>query len=194
MYSERSQILSLIGFALWWIMCSAAPLPDFSGDSGFQQFVHKNREFVTKIKGDVSTIKNLLSQAFKFDDSQLLMAQQFLNIKPMDHSLCRKESCDVEGCFSQIQIGLENYRQALSLISEILPDYADQLSSLQADILNLSINIRDQMETIGITLVTYPTAENIVLQNQREIGSYLILHNLQKFMEAIYRALRHCSS
>ncbi|XP_061446556.1 myelomonocytic growth factor-like isoform X2 [Rhineura floridana] len=176
-------------------MCSAAPLTESSGDPGFQQFIQKNREFVSKIKRDVASVKERVRKEFKLgSDSELLLVRHILGIEQADHSHCQKDPCDMEGCFNQIQAGLHTYHSSLSHIGQILSSYTDQVSGLQLDILNLSINIQRQMEESGMAIVTYPQAENLALQNQREIGSYLILGNLQKFMEATLRALRHCRS
>ncbi|XP_044303132.1 granulocyte colony-stimulating factor [Varanus komodoensis] len=197
MNSALSGILSLISVALWSRLCSAVPLAEFSGDPGFQEFIRKNREFVYKIKSDVTALKNLVHKDFKLgSDDELSMVQGILGINQVDHSHCPKNPCDTEGCFNQIQTGLHTYHAYLSYIAQILPSYAGQVAALQLENTNLSSNIQLQMEESGMSTVTYPQAENQLSfpETQRVMGSYLVLRNLQKFMEMTFRALRHCSA
>lgn len=41
-------------------MLHAAPLPEFSGDQDFQQFLQKDLEYIRKIKGDVAQVQELV--------------------------------------------------------------------------------------------------------------------------------------
>ncbi|XP_020661538.2 granulocyte colony-stimulating factor [Pogona vitticeps] len=197
MNSAQSGLLFIISSALWLLLCSAAPLPEFSGDPGFQQFIRKNQEFVTKIRNEVSEMKELVRDEFKLgSDAELLLVQGLLGIEQVDHSHCWKQTCDMEGCFNQIRAGLHTYYGYLSHISHILPNQANRVASLQLDSSNLSTNIQQQMQESGLSAVTYPQPESqpTFVQTQREIGSYLVLRNFLKFMDITYRALRHCSA
>ncbi|XP_062994024.1 myelomonocytic growth factor-like [Elgaria multicarinata webbii] len=163
----------------------------------FQQFVRKNQEFVSRIMSDISALKNLVHKDFRLgNDNELLIVQGILAIQQVDLSHCQKNLFDTEVCFNEIQAGLHTYNAYLSYIGQILPRYAQQVASLQLDISNLSTNIQHQMEESGLTVVTYPQAENQLsfVETQREIGSYLVLRNLQTFMEVTSRALRHSSA
>uniref|UniRef100_A0A8C6VPX0 Uncharacterized protein n=1 Tax=Naja naja TaxID=35670 RepID=A0A8C6VPX0_NAJNA len=96
----------------------------------------------------------------------------------------------------QIKADLQTYSSYLSHIHQILTTYADKVLSVQLDISNLSHNIQQQMEEGSLTSVVYPQAENEprFVEVQREIGSYLVLCKLQKFMNMIFWALRHCNT
>uniref|UniRef100_A0A8C5SNI0 Uncharacterized protein n=1 Tax=Laticauda laticaudata TaxID=8630 RepID=A0A8C5SNI0_LATLA len=161
---DWSPVLS--GIALSWLMCLGAPHAEFSGDPGLHQFVSKNKEFAIRIKADLLVLNGLVV------------------------SICW------ESCFNQIQAGLQTYSGYLSHIHQILTTYADKVLNVQLDISNLSHNIQQQMEESSLTSVVYPQAENEprFVEVQREIGSYLVLCKLQKFMDMIFRALRHCST
>lgn len=50
----------MLSIALWFLMSSAAPLPEFSGDLGFQQFVQNSQEFSGQMMNDAATMKALI--------------------------------------------------------------------------------------------------------------------------------------
>ncbi|XP_034992045.2 myelomonocytic growth factor-like [Zootoca vivipara] len=192
MSSERSVIFPLISIALWWWMCSATPLPE---TSGYPDSVLGNLEFVLRIRKDVAKTKNDLRKEFRIgSDNELQLVQEILRIEQVDYSHCRKELCNKEDCFNQIQAGLSTYLHSLSHVAQMLPSFSKRVTDLQLDLSNLSTNIQWQILESVATTVTYPQGETLDLQNQRAIGSYLVIRNLEKFTEAIARALRHCYS
>ncbi|KAJ7313577.1 hypothetical protein JRQ81_005084 [Phrynocephalus forsythii] len=149
MNSAQNGLLLVISIALRLLMCCGVPLPEFSGDPGFQQFIRKNQEFVTKIKHEVSEMKDLVHDEFSLgSDGELLLVQGLLGIEQVDHSHCRKQTCDMEGCFNQIRAGLHTYYGYLTHISQILPNHANRVASLQLDSSNLSTNIQQQIWVI----------------------------------------------
>ncbi|XP_026573376.1 myelomonocytic growth factor-like [Pseudonaja textilis] len=178
-------------------MCLGAPHAEFSGDPGLHQFVSKNKEFAMRIKADLLVLNGLLRKALSFGSNRELMAiEKLLGIQQVNISHCQQDPCDMESCFNQIQAGLQTYSGYLSHIHQILTTYSDKVLSVQLDISNLSHNIQQQMEESSLTSVVYPQAENEprFVEVQGEIGSYLVLCKLQKFMDMIFRALRHCST
>lgn len=195
MRSAHCSILSLIPSALWLLTCSAAPLMEFSGDQGFQQFLRKNEEFARTIKSDVVEMKEHICKEFKIGhDDELQLVRNVLAIPRVTLSC---NPCNVEDCFNQIQAGLHIYHGYLARIAEVLPSYANQVTSLQLDVSNLSTNIKQQMEESGLPTVSYPQEETHVLPNlegQKEVGSYIILDNFKGFLEMTIRALRHCGA
>ncbi|XP_025022516.1 myelomonocytic growth factor-like [Python bivittatus] len=196
MSSTRS-VLLLVSIALCWLTCLAAPQAEFSGDPGLQQFVRKNKQFITGIKADIVALNGLVRKAFGLgSDTELMLIQKILGVEEADVSHCRQDPCDMEGCFNQILAGLQTYSGYLSHVSQILTTYTDRVVNVQLDVSNLSSNIQRQMEESSLTSVVYPQAESVpkFVEVQREIGSYLVLRNLQKFMDEIFRALRHCGS
>ncbi|XP_039215050.1 myelomonocytic growth factor-like isoform X2 [Crotalus tigris] len=183
MSSTRSGLL-LVSIALSWLMCSAAPHAEFSGDPGLHQFVSKNKEFVIRIKTDLLALNELVRKAFSFGSNrELITIEKLLGIQQVNISHCQQDPCDMERCFNQVQAGLQTYSGYLSYIHQILVTYADQVHGIQLDISNLSHNIQQQAEN-----------EPKFVEVQREIGSYLVLRKLQLFMDMIFRALRHCST
>nr|XP_060639129.1 myelomonocytic growth factor-like [Anolis sagrei ordinatus] len=194
--AAQSGILSLICIALWsLLMCSAAPLPESSGDPELIQFKWKNKEFVARMKSEISDLKESMRTDFSLGtDDQFLFMQDFLSIEQVDHSHCQKATCDLGNCFKQLRAGLHTYYGYLSHIKQILPNYTNRVSSLQLDTSNLSTNIQLQFEESSLPVVTYPQAENQsnIFQAQREIGSYLVLRKFMLFMDVITRALNHC--
>ncbi|XP_028559913.2 granulocyte colony-stimulating factor isoform X1 [Podarcis muralis] len=192
MSTERSVIFPLISIALWGLMCSATPLPE---TSGYPDSVLDNLEFVLRIRKDVAKMKNDLRKEFRLgSDNELQLVQEILRIEQVDYSHCRKDLCNKEDCFNQIQTGLSTYQHSLSHVAQILPSFSERVTGLQLDLSNLSTNIHRQILESVVTAVTFPQGETLDLQNQRAIGSYLVVRNLEKFMEAIARALRHCYS
>ncbi|XP_048373620.1 myelomonocytic growth factor-like [Sphaerodactylus townsendi] len=180
-------------------MSASAPLPESSGDPELHQFVQKNREFVFRIKQDVSNIRKLMRKEFKLgSDDELILIQELLAIPKVDLSQCHTDPCDTAGCFNQIRAGLHTYHGYFSHIKEILPNFASHMDVLQVDVSNLSSNLQRQMQESGMTVVAYPQVEGQArpsfLQNEMQIGSYLVLRHFQKFLEMTLRALRHCSS
>ncbi|XP_015279009.1 PREDICTED: myelomonocytic growth factor-like [Gekko japonicus] len=198
MSSVRS-IFSLLTIALSWTMSASAPLPESSGDPELLQFVQKNREFVLRIKQDVSRVRKLMQKEFKIhSDDELMLMREMLDISQMDLSLCRTDPCDLAGCFNQIRTGLQTYHGYFSRIKELLPNFAGHVDGLQVDVSNLSSNLQQQMQENGLTVVAYPQTESQAnpsfLESEKEAGSYLVLRNFERFLEMTFRALRHCSS
>ncbi|XP_034956911.2 myelomonocytic growth factor-like [Zootoca vivipara] len=186
MSSERSVIFPLISIALWWWVCSATPLPET---------VLNQLEFVLRIRRDVANMKNDLRTEFKLgSEYELQLVQEILRIEQVDYSHCRKDLCNKEDCFNQIQAGLSTYLHSLSHVAQMLPSFSERVTDLQLDLSNLSSNIQHQILESVATTVTYPQGETLDLQNQRAIGSYLVVRNLENFMKSIARALRHCYS
>ncbi|KFO69401.1 Myelomonocytic growth factor, partial [Cuculus canorus] len=155
---------------LWapWRALDGAPLAELSGDQDFQLFLHKNLEFTRKIKGDVAALQRVV-------------------VSP---------GCRAGACFSQIRDGLRNYHSSLATVLELLPTHAGLVETLQLDAANLSSNIQQQMEDLGLATVTFPTEDRSPLpvfssRFQHQVGGFFILANFQRFLETAYRALRH---
>ncbi|XP_034957970.1 myelomonocytic growth factor-like [Zootoca vivipara] len=186
MSSERSVIFPLVSIALWWWVCSATPLPEIALNQ---------LEFVHRIRRDVANMKNDLRTEFKIgSDNELQLMQQILRIEQVDYSHCQNDLCNKEDCFNQIQAGLSTYLHTLSQVAQVLPIFSQRVNDLKLDLSNLSSNIQHQILENEGTTVTYPQGETLGLQNQRAIGSYLVVRNLENFMEAIAQALWHCYS
>uniref|UniRef100_A0A8C0GX35 Colony stimulating factor 3 n=1 Tax=Chelonoidis abingdonii TaxID=106734 RepID=A0A8C0GX35_CHEAB len=142
-------------------MLHAAPLPEFSGDQDFQQFLQKDLEYIRKIKGDVAQVQEL------------------------------------DACFSQIRDGLQIYHGHLALLLQLLPTHSSQVDALRLDVSNLSTNIQQQMEDLGLNTVTYPKAEgqgtlpSLSSDFDRQASGFIIPANFKRFLETSLRALRH---
>ncbi|KAL7977081.1 hypothetical protein Chor_009030 [Crotalus horridus] len=189
MSSTRSGLL-LVSIALSWLMCSAAPHAEFSGDPGLHQFVSKNKEFVIRIKTDLLALNELVRKAFSFGSNrELITIEKLLGIQQVNISYCQQDPCDM--MLDNLGISNISREEYYKIVT-----YADQVHGIQLDISNLSHNIQQQMEESSLTSVIYPQAENEpkFVEVQREIGSYLVLRKLQLFMDMIFRALRHCST
>uniref|UniRef100_A0A8C3JJV0 Colony stimulating factor 3 n=1 Tax=Calidris pygmaea TaxID=425635 RepID=A0A8C3JJV0_9CHAR len=111
-----------------------------------------------------------------------------------------------ESCFSQIRDGLRTYHGSLAAVLELLPGHSRLVETLQLDAANLSSNIQQQMEDLGLATVTYPTATHPTATHptagpgplpafssrfHHQVGGFFILANFQRFLETAYRALRH---
>uniref|UniRef100_A0A8C5TSI3 MGF factor n=1 Tax=Malurus cyaneus samueli TaxID=2593467 RepID=A0A8C5TSI3_9PASS len=104
-----------------------------------------------------------------------------------------------ETCFSQIRAGLHAYHGSLATIQNLLPGHAGLVETLQLDMANLSSNIQQQMEDLGLATVTYPSENQNPLPTfsshfHHQVGGFFILANFQRFLETAYRALRHLAN
>ncbi|NXG48677.1 MGF factor, partial [Psilopogon haemacephalus] len=189
----------LLGTLLWapWLALHGAPLAELSGDQDFQLFLHKNLEFTRKIRGDVAALQRAVCDQFQLcKEKELLLMQQHLGITQAALEQCHSRSFQPEACFSQIRNGLSVYRGSLAAILELLPAQASLVETLQLDAANLSSNIQQQMEDLGLATVTFPTEAPSPLPTfssrfHHQVGSFFILANFQRFLETAYRALRH---
>ncbi|XP_065555292.1 granulocyte colony-stimulating factor isoform X2 [Lathamus discolor] len=129
-------------------------------------------------------------------EEELLLLRQDLSIAQAPMERCHGRSFQAEACFSQIREGLRTYQSSLDAVLELLPGHAALVESLQLDAANLSSNIQHQMEDLGLASVTYPTEARGPLpvfssHFHHQVGSFFILADFQRFLEAAYRALRH---
>ncbi|KAI1230336.1 hypothetical protein IHE44_0010303, partial [Lamprotornis superbus] len=104
-----------------------------------------------------------------------------------------------ETCFSQIRAGLRIYHGSLATIQALLPGHTGLVETLQLDMANLSSNIQQQMEDLGLATVMYPTENQDPLPTfssnfHHQVGGFFILANFQRFLETAYRALRHLTN
>ncbi|NWS77406.1 MGF factor, partial [Crotophaga sulcirostris] len=184
---------------LWapWRALDGAPLAELSGDQDFQLFLHKNLEFTRKIKGDVAALQRVVCDTFQLcKEEELLLVRQDLGIAQAPLEQCHGRTFQAEACFSQIRHGLHAYHSSLATVLELLPAHANLVETLQLDAANLSSNIQQQMEDLGLATVTYPTEDWGPLPTfsshfQHQVGGFFILANFQRFLETAYRALRH---
>ncbi|XP_069733135.1 granulocyte colony-stimulating factor [Phaenicophaeus curvirostris] len=184
---------------LWapWRALDGAPLAELSGDHDFQLFLHKNLEFTRKIKGDVAALQRAVCDTFQLcEEEELLLVRQDLGIAQAPLEQCHSRAFQAEACFSQIRDGLRNYHSSLATVLELLPTHAGLVETLQLDAANLSSNIQQQMEDLGLATVTFPTEDRSPLpafssRFQHQVGGFFILANFQRFLETAYRALRH---
>uniref|UniRef100_A0A493T676 Colony stimulating factor 3 n=1 Tax=Anas platyrhynchos platyrhynchos TaxID=8840 RepID=A0A493T676_ANAPP len=180
-----------------WRALHGAPLAELSGDQDFQLFLHKNLEFTRKIKGDVAALQRVVCDTFQLcKEEELLLVQQDLRITQVALEQCHRPSFQAEACFSQIRHGLHAYHSSLAAVLELLPSHAGLVETLQLDAANLSSNIQQQMEDLGLATVTFPAEDHGPLpafssRFQHQVGGFLILANFQRFLETAYRALRH---
>ncbi|NXN15340.1 MGF factor, partial [Indicator maculatus] len=166
----------LLGTLLWapWRALHGAPLAELSGDQDFQLFLHKNLEFTRKIKGDVAALQRVVCDTFQLcKEEELLLVRQHLGIA----------QAALEQCHSRT-------------FQALLPSHASLVETLQLDAANLSSNIQQQMEDLGLATVTFPTEAQSPLPTfsshfHHQVGSFFILANFQRFLETAYRALRH---
>ncbi|NXY82067.1 MGF factor, partial [Alcedo cyanopectus] len=189
----------LLGTLLWapWWALQGAPLAELSGEQDFQLFLHKNLEFTRKIKGDVAALQSVVCDTFQLcQEEELLLVQQHLGITQAPLEQCHSLTFQAEVCLSQIRDRLRTYQGSLSVVLELLPEHTGLVETLQLDMANLSSNIQQQMEDLGIATVTYPAEDESPLPTfsshfHRQVGSFFILANFQRFLETAYRALRH---
>ncbi|XP_074783056.1 granulocyte colony-stimulating factor [Athene noctua] len=204
-----SRTLALLGALLWapWRALHGAPLAELSGDQDFQLFLHKNLEFTRKIKGDVAVLQRAVCATFQLcQEEELLLVRQDLGIAQAPLEQCHGRAFRTEGCFSQIRDGLRAYHGSLAAVLELLPGHAGLVETLQLDAANLSSNIQQQMEDLGLATVTYPTVTYPTVtyptggrgplptfssRFHHQVGGFFILANFQRFLETAYRALRH---
>ncbi|XP_029877835.1 granulocyte colony-stimulating factor [Aquila chrysaetos chrysaetos] len=189
----------LLGTLLWapWRALHGAPLAELSGDHGFQVFLQKNLEFTRKIKGDVAALQRVVCDTFQLcKEEELLLVRQDLGITQAPLEQCHSRTFQAEACFSQIRDGLRVYHGSLAAVRELLPGHTGLVETLQLDAANLSSNIQQQMEDLGLAMVTYPTEGRGPLPAlsshfHHQVGGFFVLANFQRFLETAYRALRH---
>ncbi|XP_074748253.1 granulocyte colony-stimulating factor [Strix uralensis] len=204
-----SRMLALLGALLWapWRALHGAPLAELSGDQDFQLFLHKNLEFTRKIRADVATLQSVVCTTFQLcRKEELVLVQQDLGIAQAPLEQCHSRAFRTEGCFSQIRDGLRAYHSSLAAVLELLPGHASLVETLQLDAANLSSNIQQQMEDLGLATVTYPTVTYPTVtyptggrgplpafssRFHHQVGGFFILANFQEFLQTAYRALRH---
>ncbi|NXK87479.1 MGF factor, partial [Formicarius rufipectus] len=185
--------------APWWAL-HGAPLPELSGDQDFQLFLQRNLEFTGKIRGDVATLQRLVCDTFQLcKEEELLLVRQDMNIAQVALEQCHSRSFQAETCLNQIRAGLHIYQGSLAAVWDLLPGHAGLVETLQLDTANLSSNIQQQMEDLGLVTVTYPTENPDPLPTfsshfHHQVGGFFILANFQRFLETAYRALRHLAS
>ncbi|XP_009271242.1 PREDICTED: granulocyte colony-stimulating factor [Aptenodytes forsteri] len=199
-YRDQHRMLALLlGTLLWapWQALHGAPLVELSGDQDFQLFLHKNLEFTRKIKGDVAVLQRVVCDTFQLcKEEELLLVRQDLGIVQVPLEQCHSRNFQAEACFSQIHDGLRAYHGSLAAVLELLPGHTSLVETLQLDAANLSSNIQQQMEDLGLATVTYPTEGPGPLPTfsssfHHQVGGFFILANFQRFLETAYRALRH---
>ncbi|NXC76208.1 MGF factor, partial [Anhinga anhinga] len=193
----------LLGTLLWapWRALHGAPhgapLAELSGDQDFQVFLRKNLEFTRKIKGDVAALQRMVCDTFQLcKEEELLLARQDLAITQVPLEQCHSHTFQVEACFSQIRDGLRTYHGSLAVVLGLLPGHAGMVETVQLDAANLSSNIQQQMEDLGLATVSFPTESRGLLPAfsshfQHQVGGFFILANFQRFLETAVRALRH---
>uniref|UniRef100_A0A8D0FKC4 Colony stimulating factor 3 n=1 Tax=Strix occidentalis caurina TaxID=311401 RepID=A0A8D0FKC4_STROC len=188
------------------------PVLPLSGDQDFQLFLHKNLEFTGKIRADVATLQGVVCTTFQLcRKEELVLVQQDLGIAQAPLEQCHSHprwlrGGQAEGCFSQIRDGLRAYHSSLAAVLELLPGHASLVETLQLDAANLSSNIQQQMEDLGLATVTYPTVTYPTVtyptggrgplpafssRFHHQVGGFFILANFQQFLQTAYRALRH---
>ncbi|XP_067397033.1 granulocyte colony-stimulating factor [Emydura macquarii macquarii] len=179
-------------------MLQAAPLPEFSGDQDFQQFLQKDLEYIRKIKGDVTQLQQLMCTTFQLcSEEELMLVKQKLGISQAPLDQCHSKTFQVDACFSQIRDGLQIYHGHLAVLLQLLPDHASSVDGLRLDVSNLSSNVQQQMEDLGLNVVTYPKTEgqgtlpSLLSDFDKQAGGFIILANFQRFLETAFRALRH---
>ncbi|NWU52595.1 MGF factor, partial [Dromas ardeola] len=192
--------LALLGTLLWapWRVLDGAPLAELSGDQDFQLFLHKNLEFTRKIKGDVDALQHAVCETFQLcKEEELLLVRQDLGIPQAPLEQCHRRTFQAvsAGSSSLPRAGC-TYQGSLAAVLELLPGHAGLVETLQLDAANLSSNIQQQMEDLGLATVTYPTEGPGPLpafssRFQHQVGGFFILANFQRFLETAYRALRH---
>ncbi|NXI48960.1 MGF factor, partial [Chloroceryle aenea] len=189
-------LLGTLLWAPWWVL-HGAPLAELSGEQDFQLFLNKNLEFTRKIKGDVAALQRVVCDTFQLcQEEELLLVRQHLGIAQAPLEQCHSRTFQAEACFSQFCNGLRIYHGSLAAVLELLPGHTGLVETLQLDAANLSSNIQQQMEDLGMATVTYPTEDQGPLPTfsshfHRQVGSFFILANFQRFLETAYRALRH---
>uniref|UniRef100_A0A8C3T3X6 Colony stimulating factor 3 n=1 Tax=Chelydra serpentina TaxID=8475 RepID=A0A8C3T3X6_CHESE len=178
-------------------MLHAAPLPEFSGDQDFQQFLQKDLEYIRKIKGDVAQVQELVCTTLQLcNEEELMLVKQKLGISPAPLDQCHSKSFQ-DACFSQIRDGLQAYHGHLALLLQLLPAHSGLVDALRLDVSNLSTNIQQQMEDLGLNTVTYPKAEgqgtlpSLSSDFDKQASGFIISANFKRFLEAAFRALRH---
>ncbi|XP_057272630.1 granulocyte colony-stimulating factor isoform X2 [Pezoporus wallicus] len=191
-----TRVLALLLWAPWPALLGA-PLAELSGDQRFLIFLSNNLEFTRKIKGDVAALQHAVCDTFQLcKEEELLLLRQDLSMAQVPMERCHGRGFQAEACFSQIREGLRTYQSSLDAVLELLPGHAALVESVQLDAANLSSNIQHQMEDLGLATVTYPTEARGPLPAfsshfHHQVGSFFILADFQRFLEATYRALRH---
>uniref|UniRef100_A0A8C5TMU5 MGF factor n=1 Tax=Malurus cyaneus samueli TaxID=2593467 RepID=A0A8C5TMU5_9PASS len=183
-----------------WRTLHGAPLAELSGDQDFQLFLQRNLEFTRKILGDVAALQRVVCDTFQLcKEDELQLVRQDLDIAQVPLEQCHRRTFQPETCFSQIRAGLHAYHGSLATIQNLLPGHAGLVETLQLDMANLSSNIQQQMEDLGLATVTYPSENQNPLPTfsshfHHQVGGFFILANFQRFLETAYRALRHLAN
>ncbi|XP_009082732.1 PREDICTED: granulocyte colony-stimulating factor, partial [Acanthisitta chloris] len=160
-------------------------------------FLHRNLEFTRKVRGDVAALQHVVCDTFQLcKEDELLLVRQDLDVVQAPLEQCHSRSFQAETCFSQIRAGLSAYHISLASVKDLLPGHAGLVETLQLDMANLSSNIQQQMEDLGLATVTYPSEPQDPLPTfsshfHHQVGGFFILANFQRFLETAYRALRH---
>uniref|UniRef100_K7FXS9 Colony stimulating factor 3 n=1 Tax=Pelodiscus sinensis TaxID=13735 RepID=K7FXS9_PELSI len=181
-------------------MLHAAPLPEFSGDQDFQQFLQKDLEYIRKIKGDVARLQELMCSTFQLcSEDELLLVKQKLGITQAPLDQCHSKTFQVSGCPRSVRASTEAWG-ALGLREATCPGQglgAPGVSgpgSLPSSAPCLPLL---QMEDLGLNTVTYPVAEgqgplpSFSSDFEKQASGFIILANFQRFLEMALRALRH---
>uniref|UniRef100_A0A8C6ZL71 Colony stimulating factor 3 n=1 Tax=Nothoprocta perdicaria TaxID=30464 RepID=A0A8C6ZL71_NOTPE len=191
-------LLALALAAPLWPALRAAPLPDdVSGDHDFQLFLRKSLEFGRKIKGDVAALQDVVCETFQLcQEEELWLVRQHLDVPAAPLERCQRPGFEADACLEQLHGGLRVLAHSLGAVRELLPAHADLVERLQLDAANLSSNIQQQMEELGLPLVTFPPEGPGVLpavasRFHQQVGSFFLLRNFQRFLETALRALRH---
>ncbi|OXB63667.1 hypothetical protein ASZ78_008982 [Callipepla squamata] len=180
-----------------WRALHGAPVAELSGDHDFQLFLHKNLEFTRKIRGDVAALQRVVCDTFQLcAEEELRLVQQDLPLTQPRLEQCHSRGFQAEVCFGQIHAGLRAYQGSLGAVLLLLPEHTALVETLQLDTANLSSNIQQQMEDLGLDAVTPPAEQRspppaFSSRFQQQVGGFFILANFQRFLETAYRALRH---
>ncbi|XP_029428110.1 granulocyte colony-stimulating factor [Rhinatrema bivittatum] len=180
----------------------AAPLPEFSGaygylsgDQGFQQFLTSNLEFSLKIKAGAEKLREVFCQDYRLcNEQELSLVRRQLKISQAPLDQCQSTNFNLDSCFTQIRNGLQMYHTDFSVVQQHLPANSVAIGRLVLDISDFASNFQQQMETMGIAVVSYPglTGQDLSFPTtfHEQAGGYLLLSNLQHFLETVFRALR----
>ncbi|XP_045692695.1 granulocyte colony-stimulating factor [Phyllostomus hastatus] len=183
----------LLWYSALWAVQEATPLRPASNLP--QSFLLKCLEQVRKVQADVVVVQERLCDTHKLcHPEELVLLRHFLGIPQAPLSSCSSQALQLTGCLKQLHDGFSLYQGLLQALAGISPEVAPTLDTLQLDITDFATNIRQQMEDLRMAPALQATpgpAPVFTSAFQRRAGGVLVAANLQSFLEAAYRVLRH---
>ncbi|MBZ3886847.1 Granulocyte colony-stimulating factor [Sciurus carolinensis] len=198
--AARSPVkLMALQLLLWHSACwtgqEAAPLDPASTLPLPQSFVLKCSEQVRKIQAEGSVLQEKLCATYQLcHPEELALLGHSLGIPQAPLSSCSSQALQLTGCLNQLQSGLFLYQGLLQALAGISPELSPTVDMLQLDVANFATTVWQQMEDLEVAPAVQPTQGTMPAFTsafQRRAGGVLVASHLQRFLELVYRVLRH---